>query len=77
MSTIKLSELKIGEKAVIEGISDSELENKLLDMGCIPGEEISFERKSPFGDPSVYFIAGYRLALRKNEAASIIVNKSV
>jgi ferrous iron transport protein A len=70
-----LNQLKIGEKAIILSISDADLENKLLEMGCLPGEEIELERKSPFGDPSMYFVSGYRLALRKNESNSILIKR--
>jgi len=53
----------------------SELELKLMEMGCLPGEEIVVEQIAPLGDPISVRIAGYSLSLRKNEAKQILVSK--
>ena len=71
---MKLSELKTGEKAVIVEFQSSELELKLMEMGCLPGEEIVVEQIAPLGDPISVRIAGYSLSLRKNEANQILVS---
>lgn len=42
-------------------------------MGILKGETILIERNAPLGDPVEYFIKGYHLALRKEEAAYIEV----
>ena len=42
-------------------------------MGIVKGETILVERHAPLGDPMEYFIKGYHLALRKEEAANIEV----
>jgi Fe2+ transport system protein FeoA len=42
-------------------------------MGIIKGETILIERNAPLGDPVEYFIKGYHLALRREEAAQIEV----
>ena len=72
---MRLSELKVGERAVIIEFESSELELKLMEMGCLPGEEIIVEQKAPLGDPISVRIAGYSLSLRKNEANQIVVAK--
>ena len=66
-----LSELKKGQKAVIESFTDYELSLKLLEMGCIPGESIEVIRIAPLGDPIAISVAGYVLSLRKAEAATV------
>lgn len=71
---MKLSELKTGERAVIVQFESSELELKLMEMGCLPGEEIVIEQIAPLGDPISVRIAGYSLSLRKNEANQILVS---
>ena len=71
---MKLSELKAGERAVIVQFESSELELKLMEMGCLPGEEIVIEQIAPLGDPISVRIAGYSLSLRKNEANQILVS---
>ena len=45
---MKLSELKSGEKGKILAFENSDLELKLMEMGCIPGEEVVVEQKAPF-----------------------------
>jgi ferrous iron transport protein A len=71
----RLSELKAGERATILDFESSELELKLMEMGCLPGEEIVVEQIAPLGDPISVRIAGYSLSLRKNEAKQIVVSK--
>lgn len=69
-SAIKLlSELKRGQRAIIDSFTDYETSLKLLEMGCIPGEEIEVVRIAPLGDPMAISVAGYQLSLRKEEAA--------
>jgi ferrous iron transport protein A len=71
----RLSELKAGERATILDFESSELELKLMEMGCLPGEEIIVEQIAPLGDPISVRVAGYSLSLRKNEAKQIVVTK--
>lgn len=66
-----LSELKLGQKGIIESFTDYELSLKLLEMGCIPGEEVELIRIAPFGDPLAISVSGYILSLRKDEAATV------
>ena len=70
----KLSQLKPGQKAVIDHFNDEEIHLKLMEMGCLPGEEITIEQKAPLGDPVSVNIAGYVLSLRIAEADQIIVS---
>lgn len=69
----RLTSLSFGEKAVVHSCEETELYIKLLEMGCVPGEELTVEMKAPFGDPISIQIAGYRLSLRKEEADQILV----
>jgi len=73
MST-KLSELKPGQKAIIKRFTNTETFLKLMEMGCVPGENILLEQIAPFGDPISVKVAGYSLSLRINEAAAIEVD---
>ncbi len=70
---MKLSELKSGERGIIVSFQSSEIGLKLMEMGCIPGEEVIVEQIAPLGDPISIRIAGYSLSLRKSEANQIIV----
>jgi ferrous iron transport protein A len=69
----RLTDLHPGEEAVISALGDTDLAIKLMEMGCIPGENVSIDKIAPLGDPISIQISGYRLSLRLNEAEHIIV----
>ena len=67
--------LQPGQKATITKINGaSALRRRFVEMGILKGETILIERNAPLGDPVEYFIKGYHLALRKEEAAYIEVS---
>lgn len=70
---MKLSDLRLGQKASIIDFSKSEISIKLMEMGLVPGEVIYIEKFAPFGDPISVAVAGYSLSLRLNEAEHISV----
>lgn len=70
----KLSELKPGQKGIIMKFESQDLYLKLMEMGCLPGEQISIEQVAPLGDPVSVQVAGYILSLRLDEADHIIVD---
>ncbi len=70
---MRLSELKQGQKGKIKSINSSDLELKLLEMGCLPGEEIIVEQIALLGDPISIRVSGYSLSLRKSEANQIVL----
>lgn len=72
---LKLSELGVGQKAVIISLGDEELLLKMMEMGFLPGEDVIIEQVAPLGDPISVMIAGYQVSLRLNEADSIIVER--
>ena len=53
-----LSHVPIGESAIILGFSDEEISLKLIELGCIPGTQITMIRKAPFGDPLAFACSG-------------------
>lgn len=73
MMKMKLSQLKQGQKARIKGFASSDLELKLMEMGCIPGEMVIVEQIAPLGDPISIRVAGYSLSLRLSEADHILL----
>jgi ferrous iron transport protein A len=74
---MKLTDLKMGQKATIVSIDDAIFSNRLLEMGCLPGEELEVIHFAPYGDPIAIKILGYSLALRKSEAETIEVVPSI
>jgi DtxR family Mn-dependent transcriptional regulator len=74
---MKLSELRVGEKASIKNIDAAgTIRRRLLDMGATPGTIVEIEKVAPLGDPIEVKIKGYHLSLRKEEAAAITVGKA-
>ena len=71
---MKLSELRIGQQAIVTGFIKNDISIKLMEMGFIPGETIRLEKFAPFGDPICVLVAGYTLSLRINEAQTIEVD---
>lgn len=69
----RLSQLKQGERAEIKGFVSEELELKLMEMGCIPGEIVVVEQIAPLGDPISIRVSGYSLSLRISEADQILL----
>jgi ferrous iron transport protein A len=69
----KLSELEQGVKKTIDSITDHAISGKLMEMGCVPGEQIEICHKAPFGDPIAIHVSGYKLSLRLKEAENILV----
>jgi Fe2+ transport system protein FeoA len=66
--------LRPGQRATITHIGGAiALRRRFIEMGIVKGETILVERHAPLGDPMEYFIKGYHLALRKEEAAHIKV----
>ena len=66
---LKLSELKVGESAVIQNVGgQGELRQHFLDMGIIPGAEVTLVKFAPMGDPMELQVHGYELTLRLAEA---------
>lgn len=73
---LKLSELKVGESAVIQNVGgQGELRQHFLDMGIIPGAEVTLVKFAPMGDPMELQIHGYELTLRLAEAEKIQIQK--
>ena len=70
---MNLSEVKVGTKVKIKSFATNEIVIKLMEMGCLPEEEITVWKKAPFGDPIYLLVAGYSLSLRKDEAEQINV----
>ncbi len=68
-----LSQLKVGETAIIKEFTDDFLSLKFLEMGCLPGEKITLERIAPLGDPLIVNISGYLMTMRTAEAQTIII----
>ncbi len=72
-----LKELKTGESAVILSVGgEGALRQHFLDMGLIPGAEVTLVKFAPMGDPMELLIHGYELTLRLDDAAKIAITEA-
>lgn len=76
----RLAELGPGATATIVDI-DGSLEpsaaRRLFDLGFVPGSEVTVLRRAPLGDPMIFEIAEYEVALRRAQARGIRVRPTV
>ena len=71
-----LKDLEIGKSAVITSVGGKgALRQHFLDMGMIPGAEVTVVKFAPMGDPMELMLRGYSLTLRKADAAQIILQE--
>ena len=68
---LSIASLKIGQKAIIKDFSVDVIPLKLLEMGCLPGNEFSLIQEAPFKYPLYLTVNGSHLAIRKEMASKI------
>lgn len=68
-----LSDLAKGQRAIIKDVVTDNVPLKLLEMGCLPGNEVCILQHAPFQDPIYVNINGCHLAIRKETAAFITI----
>lgn len=74
----RLSALQLGEFAEIQGLTQAcygPERSRLLDLGVVPGSGISIDLISPHGSPIAYHIRGASIALRREQADTILIKK--
>ena len=69
-----LSDAKTGMVVRIDSIGESELKQRLMTMGLIPGTRVEILNSAPLGDPIAIRIRSYNLAMRRADAAQIEVS---
>ena len=74
---IRLSELNVGQRAVIKNIKlEYPLLKRVYDLGFLPEVEIECVQKAPSGSPVAFSIKRSIIALRKNDADMIFCEKN-
>lgn len=72
-TTKQLTDIPTGQEGIVARFTNDLIGGKLMAMGLLPGSKVAVIRKAPFGG-SWYVKAGnFYLALRKGEAASIVL----
>ncbi len=70
-----IASLKVGEHGVIKEISLEDIPLTLLEMGCLPGEDVELMQIAPLKDPLYIRVNGSHLAIRKETASKILISK--
>lgn len=70
-----LAHLKRGERGIITDVSSVHIPLKLLEMGCLPGNYVELLQLAPFKDPMYLNINGTHVAIRKETAIHILIEK--
>jgi ferrous iron transport protein A len=73
-ASMKLTEASVAQWYRIDKLDGPESDcRRLLDLGFTPGERVALVRTTPLGDPLVVVVRGTQIALRKREAAWILI----
>ena len=66
-----VAHLKKGEKGIIKEFSEDSLPIKLMDLGCLPGNEVELVQVAPLKDPLYINVNGSHIAIRRSVALQI------
>lgn len=66
-----VAHLKKGQKAIIVDFDSDKIPLKLIEMGCLPGNDVEVIQVAPFGDPFILMINDNQLVVRLETAQEI------
>ena len=70
-----LADLRVGERAILGKFElDHPIAEHLMNLGFVPGLEVTVERSGPGGDPRVYRVEGTEVAMRRELSRHIHVS---
>jgi ferrous iron transport protein A len=71
---VSLASLQPGACGLVDSVdTSSPVGRRLADLGFLPATPVRVLRRAPLGDPTVYELRGYRLCMRRDEAARVRV----
>lgn len=74
--TQKLSDIAPGKRAAVcDIVAEESMARRLMDIGMVQGTEVECLMKSPLGDPAAYLIKGAVIALRREDAGTVLVRE--
>ncbi len=68
---VTVAQLRRGQKGIIKEFADDILPIKLLELGCLPGNEIELVQVAPLNDPIYINVNGSHIAIRRAVALLI------
>lgn len=75
----KLTEVDVGHHVVVRSVhsTGTGLGTRLEHIGFLPGTRVHVERRAPLGDPTVYGLRGFRVAVRRESAELVEVDEDL
>lgn len=70
-SIVTVANLKRGQKGIIKDFTDQVLPVKLMELGCLPGNEVELLHVAPLKDPIYINVNGSHIAIRRSVALQI------
>jgi len=71
---VTIADLKRGQHGIIKEFNDDSIPLKLLEMGCLPGNDVELVQIAPFKDPLYLNVNGSHLAIRRETAIKIEID---
>ena len=72
---LTLKDTQPGMIVRIDSVGESDLKQRLMTMGLIPGTRVEILNSAPLGDPIALRLRSYNLAMRRDDAAQIEVSQ--
>jgi ferrous iron transport protein A len=71
---ISIDRIRVGQKGVIIEEMDAHIPVKLMEIGCLPGNEIELIQIAPLNDPMYFLVDGSRIAIRREMAQYVKID---
>ncbi|MEK9751530.1 MAG: FeoA family protein [Flavobacteriaceae bacterium] len=71
---ISIDRLRIGQKGVVVEELDAHIPVKLMEIGCLPGNEVELIQIAPLNDPLYFLVDGSRIAIRREMAQYVKID---
>jgi ferrous iron transport protein A len=66
-----IAHLKRGQRGIIKEFAEDFIPIKLLELGCLPGNEVELVQVAPLNDPIYINVNGSHIAIRRDMASKI------
>ena len=71
-----IGDLRVGQSGMIDRVGgEGPLRLRFLDMGLIPGTQVTLQKIAPMGDPIQIQVRGYELTIRREDARQITLRE--
>ena len=77
LNSQSLADVAVGESVDIVGYAETAPIRRFAQMGFVPGRQVTAIRTAPMGDPIEFSVMGSRVAMRRSDAGSILVEPNV